>query len=99
MNDIDKFCSRYEATVSTSGRYFRRHQLPPLRVNNTYETSTVKDIFVNITEIPMLNVCLPQDRFAALVEHENRITQLVDSKPFGLHSSYQRLQYLSLIHI
>ena len=98
MNDIDKFCSRYEATVSTSGRYFRRHQLPPLRVNNMYETSTAKDIFSNITEIPMLNVCLPQDRFAALVEHENRITQLVDSKPFGLHSSYQRLQYIVAEH-
>lgn len=99
MNDIDNFCRRYEATVSPSGRYYRRAEKSPFKMSDYYENSAgINEHFINMIDVPMLNVSLPQDRFSALVEHENRINKLIDSKTIGYNSSYQRLQYILAEH-
>lgn len=81
-NNIEKFCHRYEARIEQTGRYYRRAEPSPWRIQDYYETSAGKQgNFMNITEVPIMAISLPGDRLGALVEHERRVTDMIDRKP------------------
>ena len=79
---LEKFCYRYEARVEQTGRYYRRQELSPWRIQDYYNTSAGQQaIFQNITKGPIMAISLPADRLGALIEHEKRVTDMIEPKP------------------
>jgi len=79
---LEKFCYRYEARVEQTGRYYRRQELSPWRIQDYYNTSAGQQaIFQNITKVPIMAISLPADRLGALIEHEKRVTDMIEPKP------------------
>jgi Tfp pilus assembly protein PilP len=66
--DINKFCRKYEAIAKpdTTNRYACR--MPPLTLGNA--NSAVMYESLDIKRVPMVNICIPEDRFRALVEYD-----------------------------
>jgi hypothetical protein len=95
MNEaINKFCHRYEARIERTGRYYRRAEPSPWKFSDYHETSVGNQAnFINITEVPMIGISLPEDRINALIEHERRITDIVDPGPYK-SSKYQRVEVM-----
>lgn len=76
---IQQFCHRYDATVTPDRSSWRRE----IRSWSTRNNDPVHSE-IHCQEQPMVRITLPQDRFQALVEHEQRVNDLV--RPVG--SSY-----------
>ena len=91
---LEEFCKRYEARIARTGQYYRRAEPSPWRIPGYYETTTIKNVdFLNITEVPMTSIILPEDRLGALVEHEQRVSDFVEPFHRGPHvNKYQHLE-------
>lgn len=97
-SDIDKFCHRYEARVERTGRYYRRAEPSPWRIQDYYNTSAGQQaIFQNITEVPIMSISLPADRLNALIEHEKRVTDMIETKPM-YPTKYSVLEHIIQEH-
>jgi hypothetical protein len=83
----EEFCRRYEARVERTSRYYRRAEPSPWRVND-YRVVKQAD-FMHITEVPMVSITLPEDRLGALIEHERRISDMLDPGPYRSHKHQQ----------
>ena len=83
----EEFCRRYEARVERTGRYYRRAEPSPWRVND-YRVVKQAD-FMHITEVPMVSITLPEDRLGALIEHERRISDMLNPVPYRSHKHQQ----------
>lgn len=96
--ELNKFCYRYEARVERTGRYYRRAEPTPWRVNDYPDTSAGQQaIFQNITEVPIMSISLPADRLNALIEHEKRVTDMIEPKPM-YPTKYSVLEHIIQEH-
>jgi hypothetical protein len=96
--ELNKFCYRYEARIERTGRYHRRAEPSPWRVNDYPDTSVVKQAnFMNFTEVPMVAITLPEDRLGALIEHEKRVSDMIERKPM-YPSKYSVLDHIIQEH-
>lgn len=96
--ELNKFCYRYEARVERTGRYHRRAEPSPWRISDYPDTSVVKQAdFLNFTEVPMVSITLPEDRLGALVEHEKRVTDMIEPKPM-YPTKYSVLEHIIQEH-
>lgn len=78
----EEFCRRYEARVERTGRYHRRAEPSPWRISDYRETSSIADErFLHFVEVPLVAITLPEDRLGALIEHERRVTDMIERKP------------------
>lgn len=78
----EEFCRRYEARVERTGRYHRRAEPSPWRISDYRETSSLADErFLHFVEVPLVAITLPEDRLGALIEHERRVTDMIERKP------------------
>jgi hypothetical protein len=78
----EEFCRRYEARVERTGRYHRRAEPSPWRMSDYRETSSIADErFLHFVEVPLVAITLPEDRLGALIEHERRVTDMIERKP------------------
>jgi hypothetical protein len=95
---FEKFCRHYEARVERTGQCHRRAEPSPWRMSDYRETSSIADErFLHFVEVPLVKITLPEDRLGALVEHEQRITAIIDTKsPF--HSKYHVLDHIIAEH-
>ena len=94
----EEFCRRYEARVERSGRYYRRAEPSPWRISDYRETSSIADErFLHFVEVPLVKITLPEDRLGALVEHERRVTDMIDKKS-QFHSKYHVLDHIIQEH-
>lgn len=90
---VEEFCKRYEARIVRTGQYYRRAEPSPWRIPGYYETSTIKNVdFLNITEVPITSITLPEDRLGALVEHEQRVSDFVEPFHRGHVGKYQHIE-------
>ena len=81
---FEKFCRHYEARVERTGRYHRRAEPSPWRMSDYRETSSIADgRFLHFVEVPLVAITLPEDRLGALVEHERRISDILDPGPYA----------------
>lgn len=80
---IQQFCHRYDARVTPDRSSWRR----AIRSLSTVPISDNDSVHseIHCQEQPMVRITLPQDRFQALVEHEQRVTDLV--RPVGSYYS------------
>ena len=90
MSDIlDKFCHRYQAQVGKSSRVWRRSRL------SSYDVFA-KDLQISPTikyeDVPMVDISMPEDRFRALLEHDDWI------KRAGLDGNYTRVENMIVEH-
>lgn len=96
--ELNKFCYRYEARVEQTGRYHRRQEFSPWRIQDYYNTSAGQQaIFQNITEVPVVAITLPEDRLGALIEHEKRVTDMIERKPM-YPTKYSILEHIIQEH-
>ena len=94
----EEFCRRYEARVERMGRYYRRAEPSPWRISDYRETSSIADErFLHFVEVPLVKITLPEDRLGALVEHERRVTDMIDKKS-QFHSKYHVLDHIIQEH-
>jgi len=94
----EEFCRRYEARVERTGRYYRRAEPSPWRISDYRETSSIADErFLHFVEVPLVKITLPEDRLGALVEHERRVTDMIDKKS-QFHSKYHVLDHIIQEH-
>jgi hypothetical protein len=78
----EEFCRRYEARVERTGRYHRRAEPSPWKISDYRETSSIADErFLHFVEVPLVAITLPEDRLGALIEHERRVTDMIERKP------------------
>jgi hypothetical protein len=65
--EVKEFCSKYNAYVQPSSRMMRRHRRTPFSM-----WKEDPEIFQNIPyeEIKCVEVHMPEDRFRALIEHD-----------------------------
>ena len=78
----EEFCRRYEARLERTGRYHRRAEPSPWRISDYRETSSIADErFLHFVEVPLVAITLPEDRLGALIEHERRVTDMIERKP------------------
>lgn len=95
---LEQFCYRYDARIEQTGRYYRRAEPSPWRVNDYPDTSVVKQAnFMNLTEVPIVAITLPEDRLNALIEHEKRVTDMIELKPMYI-SKYSVLEHIIQEH-
>lgn len=95
---LEKFCYRYEARIEQTGRYHRRQEFAPWRIQDYYNTSAGQQaIFQNITEVPIMSISLPADRLNALIEHEKRVTDMIEPKPM-YPTKYSVLEHIIQEH-
>ena len=95
---LEQFCYRYDARIEQTGRYHRRAEPSPWRVNDYPDTSVVKQAnFMNFTEVPMVAITLPEDRLGALIEHEKRVSDMIERKPM-YPSKYSVLDHIIQEH-
>ncbi len=95
---LEQFCYRYDARIERTGRYHRRAEPSPWRVNDYPDTSVVKQAnFMNFTEVPMVAITLPEDRLGALIEHEKRVSDMIERKPM-YPSKYSVLDHIIQEH-
>lgn len=94
----EEFCSRYDARVEHTDQRHRRAE-PSYWWNGDYrETSSIADeSFFHFVEVPLVKITLPEDRLGALIEHEQRITSMVDTKS-QFHSRYSVLDHIIREH-
>ena len=91
--NVQKFCCNYEAHIERTSRYYRRIAKPLWKISDYDNTSIANDHFINFTEVPMVNITLPEDRLSALVEHDQRISNFLESERQGPYvSKYQHLE-------
>lgn len=82
MQSLDKevsdFCHKYDAVIEPSRRSFRRAKRVPLDV-----WMKEPDIFQQMPyeDIPTVSISMPEDRFRALLEHDDWISKA------GLHDN------------
>ena len=94
----EEFCRRYEARVERTGRYHRRAEPSPWRISDYRETSSLADErFLHFVEVPVVAITLPEDRLGALIEHERRVTDMIDTKS-QFHSRYSVLDHIIREH-
>ena len=94
----EEFCRRYEARVVRTGRYHRRAEPSPWRISDYRETSSLADErFLHFVEVPVVAITLPEDRLGALIEHERRVTDMIDTKS-QFHSRYSVLDHIIREH-
>ena len=95
---IEEFCRRYEARVERTGQYYRRAEPSPWRISDYRETSSIADgRFLHFVEVPLVAITLPEDRLGALIEHERRVTDMIDKKS-QFHSKYHVLDHIIQEH-
>ena len=69
MNDkIQKFASKYEAVCRPSSQYHRRHQTVPVKFGEDPADVLYQEL--PYQSVPMVEIHLPEDRFRALIEHD-----------------------------
>ena len=92
--ELEKFCQRYQATVAPTGRCYRRAQLSPWKMSDYHNTPISEEQFFNFTDIPMISITLPEDRFRALLEHDNWLNNAGSSTPNHLrgHDTIRAMQ-------
>ena len=94
----EEFCRRYEARVERTGQRHRRAEPSPWRISDYRETSSIADgRFLHFVEVPLVAITLPEDRLGALVEHEQRVTAMIDTKS-QFHSRYSVLDNIIREH-
>ena len=95
---FEKFCRHYEARVERTGQCHRRAEPSPWRISDYRETSSIADDrFLHFVEIPLVAITLPEDRLGALIEHERRVTDMIDTKS-QFHSRYSVLDHIIREH-
>lgn len=80
MNDeVKEFCRKYEARVRPSTRHWNRIKPVPYPVfeEQGFDAFATRDYVT----VPMVDITLPEDRFRALLEHDEWINQA------GLHDN------------
>ena len=86
----EEFCRRYEARVERTGQRHRRAEPSPWRISDYRETSSIADErFLHFVEVPLVKITLPEDRLGALVEHERRISAMLDLEQYLSHKHQQ----------
>ena len=94
----EEFCRRYEARVERTGQRYRRAEPSPWRISDYRETSSIADeSFLHFVEVPLVAITLPEDRLGALIEHERRVTDMIDTKS-QFHSRYSVLDHIIREH-
>ena len=79
---FEKFCRHYEARVERTGQRHRRAETSPWRISDYNKTSSIADErFLHFVEVPLVAITLPEDRLGALIEHERRVTDMIERKP------------------
>lgn len=74
MKDLKEFCYKYEAQVSPSSRPWRRPKRVPLDVWAS-DPNVFKDIHHNYEDVPTVTITMPEDRFHALLEHDDWVSK------------------------
>lgn len=70
MNDkIHKFASKYQAVCRPSSQYYRRTQSVPIKFGEDPADVLYQEL--PYQSVPMVEVHLPEDRFRALIEHDD----------------------------
>jgi len=91
---FEKFCKHYEARVERTGQYHRRAEPSPWKISDYRETSSIADgRFLHFVEVPLVKITLPEDRLGALVEHERRISDILDPGPYNVNKR-QQVEYM-----
>jgi hypothetical protein len=77
-NEINDFCRKYDAFVQPSKH--RHHRAKRIPFNDWYQTP---DVFqsVNYEEVQCVEIHMPEDRFRALLEHDDWVEHA------GLHEN------------
>lgn len=70
-NKINDFCFKYEARVGSSNKYLRRAVPVPLNVNDLEQNYSFP--VLEHTNIKLIEITLPEDRFRALIEFDSWI--------------------------
>ena len=69
MNDkIHKFASKYQAVCRPSSQYYRRTQAVPVKFGEDPADVLYQEPPYQM--VPMIEIHLPEDRFRALIEHD-----------------------------
>jgi hypothetical protein len=70
MNDkIHKFARKYQAVCRPSGQYWQRVQPVPIKIGPDPVDVMYQEF--PCQSVPMVEIQLPEDRFRALVEHDD----------------------------
>lgn len=71
--EIQKFCYKYEAVVGPSSKKWRR----PARVDYQIWRDSDPSMFqtMKYEELPMVDITMPEDRFRALLEHDDWVSK------------------------
>ena len=81
MKDIKEFCYKYDAYVRDSSRMHRRAK----RIDYKMWSDSDTDFFQTIPyeEVRCVEIHMPEDRFRALLEHEDWLQKTEHSQFFG----------------
>jgi hypothetical protein len=95
MKTLDEFCHKYQAQVGKSSRVWQRQQTVPYDV-----WLTDPNVFKSITcqDVPMVDITMPEDRFRALLEHDDWVARagLNDNNHF--HNNAMRVSNMVVDH-
>lgn len=77
---VNKFCYKYEATCRPASQHWRR----PVKVPIKFGDDPTEVLYQQIPyySVPMVDITLPEDRFRALIEHDeflDKFNHLKDS--------------------
>jgi hypothetical protein len=79
MKFVEEFCRKYEAQVGPSAQPWRRTKPVPFSVFEEQGMAAFEQI--QYQDIPMVNITMPEDRFRALMEHDDWLANV------GLHEN------------
>jgi hypothetical protein len=68
-SNIHKFCKKYEAVCKPSSQYWRRTQSVPIKFGEDFDNVMYQEL--PYQTVPMVEINLPEDRFRALIEHDD----------------------------
>jgi hypothetical protein len=81
--EVDKFCRKYDAVAGPSHRRYRRPRPVDYKI---WSESDPEMFFTNMAydDVAMVEIHLPEDRFRALIEHDDWISHagLSDNRYF-----------------
>lgn len=95
-DETNKFCRRYEAQVSNSPQHWRRSKPIPYSVFQEQGFESFAQL--DYETVPMVDITMPEDRFRALLEHDEWVNTAGLQNNNYFNNSVSRVSWLVAEH-
>lgn len=97
MKDLIDFCQKYGAQVKPTHKKWRRANAVPYSISS-FRDPEIFNTTVQYSDIPIVSIEMPEDRFRALLEHDAWIEKVANNNQNLFQNSARGMYELTIQH-